>query len=78
MEPSLREAIDRVCKNHDRRKWKDLDTILSAAESWADHIDNEDPEGMQDRNCETCKHRDDDDDYGVCATCLIAVCVTDR
>ena len=64
MEPSLREAIKwaeegmNILNLYTQNELTHLRVIVAAAGEWADHIDNEDPEGMRDRNCGTCKYED--------------------
>lgn len=77
---SLRDAIKRSrenlgsihpprgpCGEPSEEGKKDIEAfylVLEAATAHADAIDAEDPEGMQDRTCETCKYewREDYDD----------------
>ena len=74
---SIREAINRVgdLRRVGRVIYCNLDDIdaismvLDYAEKWADHIDNEDPEGKQDRWCDTCKHECLGSEYLPCIVC---------
>lgn len=75
---SLREAI-RLCtiwldllRKHEGLPdgFTPLEIVLEAAIAYADAIDNDDPDGMQDRNCGTCKHEGLDMDEGPCRGCV--------
>jgi hypothetical protein len=75
MEPSLRESIEQVAGYYtedgcDCVMCGYMRVVLAAARERADEIDNEDPEGMQDRNCGTCKYSDLEETDDPCTGCF--------
>jgi hypothetical protein len=72
----LREAIKwaeegmNILNLYTQNELNHLRVIVAAAKSQADHIDNEDPDGMQDRNCDTCKHEALNPQAEPCRTCI--------